>query len=104
MLGSPQAPPQSNPSSAPSGGSPSTGPNSAMGLAQRKQALIQSMMGRYHPFNSQVNIPGQQDLSPPIQMIYTGYASGAAQQGVPAAQTSSTNPSIQALSNIRGGY
>lgn len=103
MLGSVQAPPQSNPSAAPAGGSPSTGPNSAVGLAQRKQALIQSMM-RYHPFNNQTNIPGQQDLSPPIQMIYTGYASGAAQQGVPAAQTSSTNPNMQALSNIRGGY
>lgn len=78
------------------------------GLEQRKQALIQRLMGgqmpSYHPFNNQVNIPGQQDLSPPIQSIYTGYASGSGQAGVPAAQMSPTNPNIQALANVRGAY
>ena len=78
-----------------------------MGLQARKQQLIQKMTGSYQnpmyrPFGQQQNIPGQQDLSPPIQSIYTGFASGAGQQGVPAAQMSSVNPNIQALANVRG--
>lgn len=74
-----------------------------MGLEQRKQALVQRMV---YPrmFGQRANIPGQQDLSPPIQMIYTGYAAGTGQSGVPAAQMSSVNPNIQALSNVRGAY
>lgn len=74
------------------------------GLEQRKQALIQRMVYQSHPFNQQVNIPGNQDLSPPIQTIYTGYQAGSGQAGIPAAQMSSANPNIQALANVRGAF
>lgn len=78
------------------------------GLEARKQALIQRLSGGsmppYHPFNQQTNIPGNTDLTPPIQMLYTGYAAGSGQAGSPAAQMSGVNPNIQALSNVRGAY
>lgn len=90
------------------------------GLEARKQALIQKMtmppggygmaaptptaMPPYHPFNPTANIPGNVDMSPPIQSIYTGAAAGSAQSGTPGAQMSNRNPNIVALANVRGGY
>ena len=82
------------------------------GLEARKQALIQHMtsgvgpsttMPPYQPFNHPANIPGNVDMSPPIQSIYTGVAAGSAQSGAPGAQMSNRNPNIVALANVRGG-
>lgn len=90
---------------------PMVGRVTPVSLEQRKQQLIQRMTGSFppmggmfRPFNAQQHIPGNVDITPPIQSIYTGAAIGGGQSGIPGAQMSSVNPNIQALSNFRGGY